>query len=30
MRIFSIPDPSGSPGLDSTLGPAEKQPEVTP
>jgi adenylate cyclase len=30
MRIFSIPDPSGSPGLDSTLGPAEKEPEATP
>jgi adenylate cyclase len=29
MRIFSIPDPSGSPGLDSTLGPAEKEPEAT-
>jgi adenylate cyclase len=30
MRIFSIPDPSGSPGLDSTLGPAEKEPEAAP
>ena len=29
MRIFSIPDPSGSPGLDSTVGPAEKQPEAS-
>jgi adenylate cyclase len=29
MRIFSIPDPSGSPGLDSTLGPAEQKPEAS-